>query len=1016
MSQESVQQMTGAVTIPELIGRKAVLEAVFQAVRDPQPVLHVLYLSGEGGLGKTRLLQYVLEEVRTAEQVYVPETLLDLYHVELHTLEGFMREVVRLLPEEVKPAFKEYEKAYQRFNELRVYQEGSLVEQQDRVREAFQKGMQELCAKRRVVLMLDTVERAVYQAGEEGEPRLADTIRWLKEWAGQWNNLTLIFAGRKRAEAVWTLFQSTYALPQENAIPISPLSLNERREYLKALEQHLRKQGNDFVADRLAHLPEEVLERVCRLSEGRPILLSLLADYFSVAGRGQLPPALESSADSNREALEAQLVSRFMESGDLGETITAIGRAPRGVDAPLLAKLLDIPENEARIRLQDVRPFAFIKARADETYFLHDEMYALIKRQVYETPEDAPKASNAFEVIKKDLENRLRNVAGKMDELYAPVLKGSSETLRFNEIAEAYNARRKWLGFKLFYFLYYDFERGLRHFFRFSQEARRAQDVWMDLQLESELWDYLSTYSPHASDERLGGAFSKKLLETLLRVKELQHASIAREDQRVEELREELEARARKEDWETRMPVALLALYTFLGDIYAGRGTLRDSQKAEGYLHKALNLFPDEVETYLNQGVDEAAKRLTHFTLVEVWYLKAILARALFSRAYLERMRGNLKESVPYYQKAMTLLRQVNLQVDLAAVLNDLGYTQAMLGNWETAYRLIQDGLKLHQGLSAYASLCFDLNALSRAKIMEGYSLAEAVQLASRALALSRALGFKRGVAMSCRNLAEARRRSARSELLSTAEKEDLLRQAREHAYEARDVFQQNNETVRLIEAWMEIGCTTRDWVKLRVHHPAPTVSVERLVFESRKAFEEAIRLAQSENLFHKELDARVNLAWLEYYRLNDTDPVSDELRKRIEEVDQRIPKPESEALNPEIWVWAGKLAVLKGVVKFHQLNQISSQKRKEFSAGRENENIQSLLEEIGENFAEGLEYSRTFSENSQGIRNATQDIYERLKHLNTAEMSVLCRKVKQLYPQGSALERFLREVMLLVE
>lgn len=1017
MNQEWSRQATGAVNIPELIGRQQVLEAVFRAIRDPSQTLHVLYLSGEGGLGKTRLLQHVLNTLRNEPQMVAPETLLDLYHVELHTLEGFMKEVVRLLPEEVKPSFEEYEKAYRMLNQLRVHQEGKLTEQQNRVQQAFDEGTQALCKKHRVVLMLDTVERAVYPAGEQGEPRLAAVIPWLKDCVGRWKNLTLIFAGRQRADAVWRLFREAYALPEEQAFHIGVLSPQESREYLQALEWHLRTLGEHSVADRLASLPEEVIERVCRLSEGRPILLSLLADYFSVAGRGQLPAVLESAGKAERRDLEEQLVRRFMESGELGETITAIGRAPRGVDAPLLAKLLDIPANEARERLHKIRKFTFIKARADETYFLHDEMYALLRRQVFDTPDDAVPANRAFAAIKEDVEKRLTRVNQQLDELFAPVLKATSETLKFTELAEAYSARRKWLGFKLFYFLHYDFERGLRHFFRFSQEALRARDVWMDLQLQAELWDFLSTYFSHADDERLGGAFSKELLQTLLQIHELYHLSIAGENERLEALRQQLERVALEQGWQERLPIALLALYTVLGDIYGGRGTLEDSAKAEEYFQKAFGVFPEEVQTGWSQGVDESAERLKgRFTSVEVWYLKAYLARAVFARAYLIRMRGHLTESIPEYQKAIALLRQINLQVNLATAMNDLGYTQAAQGNWDTAYRLIQDAMNLHQGLSAYASMCFDLNALSRAKIMEGYSLAEAIELATRALALSRALGFPRMVGMSCRNLAEAKRRSARSDLLTFSEKKELIRQARDHAYEARDAFEEVGEKARLIEAWMEIGCATRDWVKLLVSRPDPADSVERLVAESRKAFERAIRLAQEEKLLHKELDSLVNLAWLEYYRLKETEGISEELQTAIERVEKLIPEPGTGEINPEIWVWAGKLYTLKGVVNFHVLKQLDRNRRKGFTAGTQDEQIQHLLEELGENFARGLEESSRYSQNSQGIRNAKQDIYERLKFLNAVELKVLCRKVKSIYPKESALEKFLREVMLWVE
>ena len=131
--------------------------------------------------------------------------------------------------------------------------------------------------------------------------------------------------------------------------------------------------------------------------------MALFIDYLSVTP-GQLPDILRATggpateADKTklaeaRETLESQIVSRLRAIPVLGETIVALGRLPKGADREILAALLDITEEEARDRLQRVQSLSFVKIRPqDQRVFLHDEVYAILQRQVYAVHDDAAQA------------------------------------------------------------------------------------------------------------------------------------------------------------------------------------------------------------------------------------------------------------------------------------------------------------------------------------------------------------------------------------------------------------------------------------------------------------------------------------------------------------------------------------------------------------------------------------------------------------------------------------------------
>jgi AAA+ ATPase superfamily predicted ATPase len=86
----------GARATPELVGRIDELEQIESAIRDTE-TSYVIYITGRGGIGKTRLVQYVLEHPPKDIALVVASRLIDLYHTRVHSLAGLIGAILEVV-------------------------------------------------------------------------------------------------------------------------------------------------------------------------------------------------------------------------------------------------------------------------------------------------------------------------------------------------------------------------------------------------------------------------------------------------------------------------------------------------------------------------------------------------------------------------------------------------------------------------------------------------------------------------------------------------------------------------------------------------------------------------------------------------------------------------------------------------------------------------------------------------------------------------------------------------------
>ncbi len=1001
MTSSFSEQFTGLYATPELVGRRDILDKFERILRDPSTAPRLVFLYGLGGIGKTRLLQKALDGARGLPNCRVAEDVMDFYHIMLHTPIGLSNAIFEILTPPFD-CFQNYQSAYQALNRARL--SGNVVELEklrDDATNKFDQDLKQLSASRRVVLALDTAERVVYGLpGWSEEIPLAEAWKWLIEKLPTWKNVTIFVAGRDEARPAIEQMKAQKAVKVEE-VEVGPFSLKESLEYFDKVSLLLEVNKEYHLAERLKNLSLDFKNGAHAYSQGRPILLSLLVDYLSFPGESDIPLILHQAPPSHittedYRRYEEALFNRLRE-GELGGTLIALGRVPKGADEELLASLLKINRSEAQKRLNEVRNLSVVKIRPeDQRVFLHDEMYALLQRQVYDSPYDGEKQKVAFEAIKEYYKNQREQISQRLNELYAPVEEQGRESLDIKELEKTHKQYQTLLTETVYYSLRDDLGRGFRSYYRFSHEAVLARDILMDLQLQAELLSYLSRPPAPIIEKDI----SVEMILVSLKVRPLARAwALIQHEQYEHGIKEGDEfIKSVEKDWRLRFPVLLAAAYIWTASLHIMRGEKADYAEAESHLQQAYSLLPEK------EVLEPFADLLYPDTLL--WYKKAITTLAHRVHGYLKRVKGFMTEAVDEYQKAAVLLREIDLRIEMAMTMNDMGFAQAELGEWHDARSNVSDALRLRRELGPRVPVALSLNTLAAIQVREG-QYADARENSERALSIFRAFSHKRGIGMALVTLAEATRRYAGTvpPLIPVEKRIDLLRQARDYAREANTYFMEMGEKSRQVEALIEIGCACRDWVWRLTESPWPGDSPERLHRESRDALSDATKFAGEAGLMYRKVDALVNLAWLEFYLLENEAEVSEDhpLSVSIKKAEGAFPDEAEMDKQRQVWAQKGKLYVLKGHLAFRRLEQI----RKQSPKGMTKE-IEDVLTEIATNYARSLDYSSRFAPDYQGIRQGKDGMFERFKHLNATEIRIVCNKIKSLYPNSSVIQTFL--------
>lgn len=397
----SLEQLLDITTRPcDLVGRVDEMDIIHDAIYRSGNACRIVLLFGNGGLGKTRLLEEVQRRLGHSRMVkrYGPFghseenwkehqgdvayacDLIDVTDIRLHTRDSFLGVLGRSDSWDGKVDFTEHEIAQDR--RRWVTQKGGaygmVVEASTRAEETFWREYDDAAATHRLVILLDTVEQLANHSStwlvEHGllEPKdtLFSTQRWLLDQIeqGRFTNSTLIIAGRNSDEEGGPYFAELQRVSQQAKqngfacelieIPARPFDLKETSDYFTLLLETW-KQRTDTIANSfqegvqfLVENPEQ-LEVLHVYTGGQPIRLALYSDVF-VQGDTIPEPLLSPLSEVRqlaqneeklrlaRQEIEGELIDLLFQRPTLrSQILQALVRTTRGLNASQLHFYLD---------------------------------------------------------------------------------------------------------------------------------------------------------------------------------------------------------------------------------------------------------------------------------------------------------------------------------------------------------------------------------------------------------------------------------------------------------------------------------------------------------------------------------------------------------------------------------------------------------------------------------------------------------------------------------------------------
>jgi hypothetical protein len=645
-----------------LIGREAELKALARhCQRLSTPTL--FYLEGQGGVGKTAILEEMLVRLRRGDvrgwRGRTPQNLIDLYHIDFQTPTG--------LADGIKDAlnslgtFIDYTAKVEKMRQ-RARREEMEREAWKEVWLLFAQALSQLAEREGgLVLALDTVEvlqytRDPFQEFSKRALPLASVGQWMLEeiFPLLEGPILWIWAGRPTP-----LMQRLHKAQDVKLVhrTLGPLSREESLTYVETVAQRLQEDeemGWQRVRDYVSAYPEGLYQG----TGGQPILLALAADILRVGAN--LPPlfyaesvdTLEQNGLDRKAALERMMMEHLLTlQSPKVKALLALGWLRKGANAELLGRLLGLDEKTAQARLESLAKLVLVKRRpqGDHPYFLHDELYYLLERY---REIDKPKRRVLYEEI-HDYYNAWE------DEILEKLRSDLDPWSRTR-----YEARRRAIQVeRLHYRLYDELEAGFETYFLQAEDALDSRDTDLDMLLRSEL---------------------------LRAVTDLQLAQRISSTRLVNRIYNDAAVR-----WGVR--VLLLG-----NDPDEATKTLQD---ARNWIEKKIQP-PDmlwrwymhlyEAVVDLKEGHYELARRVlkeVEEALAEMPYSRIVAVLQAFTAAYLgylERLRGAYFQAVPHYQQATALFRRLSMGA-LISTLTNLAYVMAMVGRFRHARQVLDE-------------------------------------------------------------------------------------------------------------------------------------------------------------------------------------------------------------------------------------------------------------------------------------------------------------------------------------
>lgn len=822
----------------------------------------VLFLIGDAGIGKTRLLEEVeriVEEHDPVETDILCLPILNFYDTAMHSGSAIEEAIVSNLAErEVNHAFEEFRE------KLVECREGRISEEQ--LWEAFKRGYGEVCQDRRIVLRLDTAEILEY---EHDDPEVledcevvgleAPALGWLAEKAPQLQNTAIIVASRPN-EDLRKRLEDAYG-KNLGVVELEELTLEETQEYFC--------QAGDFGQQVLASSPEMV-EKIWLLSGGQPIFISLSLDWLQrgvwdervypvdVATLREMRDQGSEQWEEMKRGFGISLVQKIREFDTLLDKVACYAaRARKGCSTELLVRIMETSDEEIKELMPQFSRLSFVKRPhvmptwREEWFFLHDEMYDLIEEHVWQ----------ASWPVYQEQERVAKKIIGYYDDEIHQVEERIRRSGTERERSDLQHRRHILLTERLYYQFDLDPWQGLAEYDRLDTQACSERAMEWDNLLRIETMRFMRQRPKRAEFGNLvtirGGKV--KIADRVnmdCRARWVHRYVAHNKNRKAIEIATKLLKKYPEVDllWKVRLLVSRAAAEERLGHL--GENWLFD--EARNDIRKALKLL-SKVE------LDEFDE-----WMLDYWKATAYIYQGLVARALLE-----LREASRAYEKAASLCKKIGYQPGEARALNNRAFVLARQRELGKALDDCQGALEMRQKAGDEHGIALSFNTLGIIKGMTGDFIG-ALTESKKALGIFQRRRDEIGIALACINLGWAYRRYASSDMRrNPADIQRLFKLAENLLLQARK-SEDRLEPYYRVEVHNELGCTYKDWGNFLALHGAEEALYHELMERAGEEFGVANEIAGAA-LKLKKADNLEDWAWVFHLRYAYRDVMGEE-------------------------------------------------------------------------------------------------------------------------------------------
>lgn len=715
-----------------LIGRLDVLRKIDSLIKESNSQ-HIICIEAEGGVGKTRLLQEIFN-------IYQKRTGLKTINTLDFDDENFLSPkytglaIAKELGEE---NFSFYFKEQYEYHQMMLagVSIDILAKLIFEIRKKFEDSFNKVSAKKRIILSFDTTDKLEKGKGMWQEFKSIANLQ----------NICVLLAGRN-AHQIGDWLKQEGILTVEN-IQLLPLSEVESELYLE------EKQRRTYITG----IKKELVKKIVRLCEGRPILLDLSIEWIC---QDINLDWVEQISEDETDQFKSLIIERVKYIQHPAGLLIHLMAYIYPLSKEMIAYFMNI---DTQHLFSKVKEYVFVKSLPDGCISLHDEFRSMIIKYVYPLSDEirgySREAALFFKEKSVEFKNRSKEAVDKND--------------RINFERQRYNCMERQVD----YAFLYNIEEGINHYKDVIWRLRHASRTRVALRIQDKRNDDLIKF-----DEK------QKRAHKTLRARLLNDLGKADEAARILEelIKEEINDKERADICNAFAPVLcrlgklekalnhqlealrllektdkdyLPDLANYAGYLYERLGkldkavvyynkaytySLRNKKSNEltvkildnlSYAYCQQGLYRD-AKNYLDKAKNILSKNSNQNLIARIEITEAVLCRdqgkykeSLFflekaikrlkepddhqkmSKAFFHRgwtcwfqalaindatvRKNTLKESKTYFKRSLQLAEQYHLEVDMPGILHQMSHVYYMLEERERAVNINNKAYKL---------------------------------------------------------------------------------------------------------------------------------------------------------------------------------------------------------------------------------------------------------------------------------------------------------------------------------